>query len=302
MKLCGYFALALSVLFFVMLIFPVQGQVNNSTSQIPSLVKEGDEYTVLIEDLAREGDGIARIGDLVVFVANGRVGDQVEIQIDKVMRRFAIGHVLINITSVDIEYNPTIINNSTHNDLTPENSSLFTPDYSPLDGENIHDIGSLTSTIANLTVSNQTTQTSGPSTDSSCGPLAPESTFIGSKAEDLFPFFLTSITMIPEQDDPEKNEAYWLNKGNGFYKSQNYDKALDCYIKAIELDRDNADLWYSKGNALFKEKRYGESLDAYDHATELKPNHSWAWGAKCVILNALKRTSDAKYACSKTGQ
>ncbi|HUI39454.1 MAG TPA: TRAM domain-containing protein, partial [Methanothrix sp.] len=44
------------------------------------------------EDIAREGDGIARVEGFVIFVPQTKVGEQVKIQIDKVMRRFAIGH------------------------------------------------------------------------------------------------------------------------------------------------------------------------------------------------------------------
>jgi predicted RNA-binding protein with TRAM domain len=55
-------------------------------------VEVGKEYDVNIEDIAREGDGIARVEGFVIFVADTKVGDAVKIQIDKVMRRFAIGH------------------------------------------------------------------------------------------------------------------------------------------------------------------------------------------------------------------
>jgi predicted RNA-binding protein with TRAM domain len=58
----------------------------------PAPVEVGKEYDVKIEDIAREGDGIARVEGFVIFVAETQVGDQVKIQIDKVMRRFAIGH------------------------------------------------------------------------------------------------------------------------------------------------------------------------------------------------------------------
>ncbi len=58
----------------------------------PAPVEVGVEYDVQIEDIAREGDGIARVEGFVIFVPQAKVGDQVKIQIDKVMRRFAIGH------------------------------------------------------------------------------------------------------------------------------------------------------------------------------------------------------------------
>ena len=57
----------------------------------PAPVEAGKEYDVKIEDIAREGDGIARIEGFVIFVPETQVGDQVKIVIEKVKERFAIG-------------------------------------------------------------------------------------------------------------------------------------------------------------------------------------------------------------------
>jgi predicted RNA-binding protein with TRAM domain len=64
--------------------------MQNSAPSAPVTV--GAEYDTKIEDTAREGDGIARVEGFVIFVPGTQVGDQVKIQIDRVMRRFAIGH------------------------------------------------------------------------------------------------------------------------------------------------------------------------------------------------------------------
>lgn len=56
-------------------------------------VTEGEAYDVTIEDIAREGDGIARIQGFVIFVPDTKVGDNVKIKVEKVMRRFAIAAV-----------------------------------------------------------------------------------------------------------------------------------------------------------------------------------------------------------------
>ncbi|ATZ60659.1 MAG: TRAM domain-containing protein [Methanosarcinales archaeon Met12] len=56
-------------------------------------VTEGETYDVKIEDIAREGDGIARIEGFVVFVPNTKVGDEVKIKVNKVMHRFAIAEL-----------------------------------------------------------------------------------------------------------------------------------------------------------------------------------------------------------------
>lgn len=59
-----------------------------------SPVEEGKIYECEIEDLGREGDGLARINNFVVFVPNTTVGQKVKIKIVRVMRRVAFGEVV----------------------------------------------------------------------------------------------------------------------------------------------------------------------------------------------------------------
>jgi predicted RNA-binding protein with TRAM domain len=54
----------------------------------------GDTYDVAIEDVGREGDGIARVEGFVVFVPNTKKGDNVKIRISKVSRRVGFGEVI----------------------------------------------------------------------------------------------------------------------------------------------------------------------------------------------------------------
>ncbi|CAG0953957.1 MAG: methyltransferase [Candidatus Methanoperedens nitroreducens] len=53
-------------------------------------VKVGESYDVSIDDIAKEGDGIARVEGFVIFVPQTKVGDKVKITVNKVMRKFAI--------------------------------------------------------------------------------------------------------------------------------------------------------------------------------------------------------------------
>ncbi|AGF96782.1 methyltransferase [Methanosarcina mazei Tuc01] len=48
-------------------------------------VEEGEVYDVTIQDLARQGDGIARIEGFVIFVPGTKVGDEVRIKIERVL-------------------------------------------------------------------------------------------------------------------------------------------------------------------------------------------------------------------------
>ncbi len=50
----------------------------------------GETYDVSIDDIAKEGDGIARVEGFVIFVPATKVGDKVKIKVNKVMRKFAI--------------------------------------------------------------------------------------------------------------------------------------------------------------------------------------------------------------------
>ncbi len=53
-------------------------------------VKEGEEYDVVIESVGAKGDGLARIGNFVVFVPGTSAGDNVHIKIREVHAKFAL--------------------------------------------------------------------------------------------------------------------------------------------------------------------------------------------------------------------
>ncbi|AFV25242.1 MAG: TRAM domain-containing protein [Methanolobus sp.] len=65
----------------------------NRTEETTAPVTAGEKYDVTIEDIAREGDGIARVSGFVIFVPGTKVGDEVTISVTKVMRKFAFGQV-----------------------------------------------------------------------------------------------------------------------------------------------------------------------------------------------------------------
>jgi len=57
-------------------------------------VEEGAVYDVTIQDIARQGDGIARIEGFVIFVPNTSVGDEVQIKVERVLPKFAFANVV----------------------------------------------------------------------------------------------------------------------------------------------------------------------------------------------------------------
>jgi len=57
-------------------------------------VEEGEVYDVTIQDLARQGDGIARIEGFVVFVPGTKVGDEVRIKIERVLPKYGFASLV----------------------------------------------------------------------------------------------------------------------------------------------------------------------------------------------------------------
>jgi predicted RNA-binding protein with TRAM domain len=58
-------------------------------------VETGKEYNVQITETSRKGDGIARIQGFVIFVKDGRVGQDVKAKVTSVGERFATAEIVV---------------------------------------------------------------------------------------------------------------------------------------------------------------------------------------------------------------
>jgi predicted RNA-binding protein with TRAM domain len=61
----------------------------NRGSSAPKPVEVGKQYEVEITEISRQGDGVARVQGFVVFVKNGKVRQNVKVQVEQVGERFA---------------------------------------------------------------------------------------------------------------------------------------------------------------------------------------------------------------------
>jgi 23S rRNA (uracil1939-C5)-methyltransferase len=57
-------------------------------------INAGQKYDVRIEDIAKQGDGIARIQGFIIFVPGTKVGDEVKIEVQAVKRNFAVASIV----------------------------------------------------------------------------------------------------------------------------------------------------------------------------------------------------------------
>jgi predicted RNA-binding protein with TRAM domain len=56
-------------------------------------ISVGEEYIVTIEEMGKEGSGIARLGGVSIFVNNTNPGDKVKVRITKLGRTHATAEV-----------------------------------------------------------------------------------------------------------------------------------------------------------------------------------------------------------------
>ena len=100
-----------------------------------------------------------------------------------------------------------------------------------------------------------------------------------------------------KKQDTKSTDKYipfeWIKNGWAFDDKQEYDKAIECYDKAIELNPEYEYAWLSKGNVLRKLQNYEESLACYDRAIELNSKNEYAWLWKGYALSELQHYEES---------
>ena len=80
----------------------------------------------------------------------------------------------------------------------------------------------------------------------------------------------------------------WNEKGNSFVTSGEYEKAIDCFDKAIELDPNYALAYRNRGNAYKDLGRYERAIEDYDKAIELDPDDDDAYDNREIARSKLE--------------
>ena len=60
----------------------------------PKPVEVGKEYDVRVSETSQRGDGVARIQGFVIFVKNGKAGENLKVKVNSVGSRFAIAEIV----------------------------------------------------------------------------------------------------------------------------------------------------------------------------------------------------------------
>jgi len=92
-------------------------------------------------------------------------------------------------------------------------------------------------------------------------------------------------------------------KGNEFMKSREYDAAVECYTKSIEIFPDEAASYSNRAMAYLKLKKYGSCIDDAERALEIQPDYLKAYhrrGKACLASGKYEEAiEDFQYILAK---
>lgn len=83
-------------------------------------------------------------------------------------------------------------------------------------------------------------------------------------------FFLTAILFVASVNLFSQTAEEWKKLGNIELDSANYDKAIECYQKAIETDSTYFDAYHNLGLAFYNIQEFEKAIDFYRKAIAIK--------------------------------
>ena len=94
-----------------------------------------------------------------------------------------------------------------------------------------------------------------------------------------------------ESSSNQKAKAEELKKtGNEFFKKKDFEKAVEFYSQAIELDPSNHIYYSNRAQAYRLLKLYGEANADYDRSLQIEPNSEFTFYRKAKALACLFKT------------
>lgn len=82
---------------------------------------------------------------------------------------------------------------------------------------------------------------------------------------------------------PADAEA-WTQLGNLYFDSDNFEKSIEAYRKALAIKPDNADVWTDLGVMYRRSGQPAEAVKAFDRAIAINPGHEASRFNKGVVL------------------
>lgn len=83
--------------------------------------------------------------------------------------------------------------------------------------------------------------------------------------------------------DP-KNQQTIVELAHRYFDSGQHEKAINMYAKALELDKNNADIWTDLGVMYRRTKQPQKAIEAFDKAIKINPKHEISRFNKGIVL------------------
>ena len=107
------------------------------------------------------------------------------------------------------------------------------------------------------------------------------------------------VSLFPASANEEALEDL-IKKGKHLVSAMEFEEALICWDKALEIDGENIEVWHSRGLTFYYMEDYEEAVKCYNKVIELCPDHSYAWCDKGRALHNLGRYEEAIKCYDKT--
>ena len=97
--------------------------------------------------------------------------------------------------------------------------------------------------------------------------------------------------IIPYETFVEKYPDFstaWYAKGLALTRLRIYDEAMNCFDKALSIDKNYATAWYAKGLALSRLRIYDEAMNCFDRSIKNDPKAAGAFKSHNINVAANK--------------
>jgi len=110
----------------------------------------------------------------------------------------------------------------------------------------------------------------------------------------LFLFFLISVLVLCVSGAAFAQSAEeWNARGDERYDAEDFDAAIECYTKAVELNPELSLVYFSRASAFSNIGRYEEAVSDYTTAIALSPELAALYGNRGAVYNDMGRYEDA---------
>jgi cytochrome c-type biogenesis protein CcmH/NrfG len=80
------------------------------------------------------------------------------------------------------------------------------------------------------------------------------------------------------------NEKAWIELGNSYFDTGQFEKSIQAYRKALEINPNNANVWTDMGVMYRRSGSPQEAVNSFDKAIEVDPKHEISRMNKGIVL------------------